>query len=177
MFDPQFGYGGLQISIPTRMPLERSRKSQWRQRLAATGSSGSPPPRPLIPLAASSPAQQFFWGRWCCFSRRWPQKLLGTSSLLSRSCLFNLSPSFLRHRSSLVPVLLVSYQTCTLLHHSFFCTFLLIPPPHTTAIMQRAFSSRARATALSSAATKYRAGAGLGQQLRFAHKVCSFGSG
>lgn len=39
--------------------------------------------------------------------------------------------------------------------------------------MQRAFSSRARASALSAAATKYRAGAGLGQQLRFAHKVGS----
>jgi chaperonin GroEL len=37
--------------------------------------------------------------------------------------------------------------------------------------MQRALSSRARASVLSSAATKYRAGAGLSQQLRFAHKV------
>jgi hypothetical protein len=37
--------------------------------------------------------------------------------------------------------------------------------------MQRALSSRARASALSSAASKYRAGAGLGQQMRFAHKV------
>lgn len=36
--------------------------------------------------------------------------------------------------------------------------------------MQRALSSRARATALSSA-YKYRAGAGLSQQVRFAHKV------
>lgn len=39
--------------------------------------------------------------------------------------------------------------------------------------MQRALSSRARATALSSAA-RYRAGASLGQQLRFAHKVGRF---
>lgn len=39
--------------------------------------------------------------------------------------------------------------------------------------MQRAFtSSRARATGLTSgAAAKFRSGAGLGQQLRFAHKV------
>lgn len=42
-------------------------------------------------------------------------------------------------------------------------------PTHTA--MQRAMSSRVRASALSSAASKYRAGAGLGQQLRFAHKV------
>lgn len=40
--------------------------------------------------------------------------------------------------------------------------------------MQRALSSRARATALSSA-NRYRAGAGLGQQLRFAHKELKFG--
>ncbi|KAG5952023.1 chaperonin [Claviceps sorghi] len=40
--------------------------------------------------------------------------------------------------------------------------------------MQRALSSRARATALSSAA-RYRAGASLGQQLRFAHKELKFG--
>lgn len=39
--------------------------------------------------------------------------------------------------------------------------------------MQRAFTStRARATGLTSgAAAKFRSGAGLGQQLRFAHKV------
>lgn len=38
--------------------------------------------------------------------------------------------------------------------------------------MQRALSSRARASVLSNAASaKYRAGAGLSQQLRFAHKV------
>ncbi|KHO02050.1 Heat shock protein 60 precursor (Antigen HIS-62) [Metarhizium album ARSEF 1941] len=41
--------------------------------------------------------------------------------------------------------------------------------------MQRALSSRARATALSSATSRYRAGAGLGQQLRFAHKELKFG--
>lgn len=35
--------------------------------------------------------------------------------------------------------------------------------------MQRAIASRARATAL--AAPKYRLGSGLGQQVRFAHKV------
>lgn len=38
--------------------------------------------------------------------------------------------------------------------------------------MQRALSSRTRASALSAAAAaKYRPGAGLSQQLRFAHKV------
>ncbi|PHH71713.1 hypothetical protein CDD80_5051 [Ophiocordyceps camponoti-rufipedis] len=41
--------------------------------------------------------------------------------------------------------------------------------------MQRALGSRARATALSSAASRYRSGAGLGQQLRFAHKQLKFG--
>ncbi|OAQ72900.1 heat shock protein 60, mitochondrial precursor [Pochonia chlamydosporia 170] len=41
--------------------------------------------------------------------------------------------------------------------------------------MQRALSSRARATALSSVASRYRAGAGLSQQLRFAHKELKFG--
>ncbi|KAJ4316429.1 chaperonin [Fusarium piperis] len=40
--------------------------------------------------------------------------------------------------------------------------------------MQRALSTRARASVLSSAATKYRAG-GLGQQVRFAHKELKFG--
>lgn len=56
-------------------------------------------------------------------------------------------------------------------------TSLVYTPSHRrplstlAARMQRALSSRARATALSSAASRYRAGAGLGQQLRFAHKV------
>ncbi|KAF4971392.1 hypothetical protein FZEAL_9874, partial [Fusarium zealandicum] len=40
--------------------------------------------------------------------------------------------------------------------------------------MQRALSTRARASVLSSAATKYRAG-GLSQQVRFAHKELKFG--
>ncbi len=43
---------------------------------------------------------------------------------------------------------------------------------HTHIVMQRALTSRARASVLSNAAsTKYRAGAGLSQQVRFAHKV------
>lgn len=41
--------------------------------------------------------------------------------------------------------------------------------------MQRALSSRARASVLSAAPSKFRAGAGLGQQLRFAHKELKFG--
>lgn len=55
---------------------------------------------------------------------------------------------------------------------SLFCATAFLIIPFISLIMQRAFSSRARATALSAAATKYRAGAGLSQQLRFAHKVC-----
>lgn len=57
------------------------------------------------------------------------------------------------------------------LYHHFISSSSIIPSPYSL-IMQRALSSRARATALSAAASKYRAGAGLGQQLRFAHKVC-----
>ncbi|KFA66636.1 hypothetical protein S40285_03059 [Stachybotrys chlorohalonatus IBT 40285] len=41
--------------------------------------------------------------------------------------------------------------------------------------MQRALSSRARASALPLASPRYRAGAGLSQQLRFAHKELKFG--
>ena len=51
---------------------------------------------------------------------------------------------------------------------SFVTTRIVIP----SVTMHRALTSRARASALSpSTAAKFRAGAGLSQQLRFAHKV------
>lgn len=60
------------------------------------------------------------------------------------------------------------------LHLALLLPFLLVlytPSIFNLHKMQRALSSRARATALSSVASRYRAGAGLSQQLRFAHKV------
>lgn len=52
----------------------------------------------------------------------------------------------------------------------FVCNYGIRNLIYTQATMQRALSSRTRASALSSAA-RYRAGVGLGQQMRFAHKV------
>lgn len=81
---------------------------------------------------------------------------------------FSASPQPVHEAASPTDALCACLEPLVLLDTPYPFSF----PSFTTHKMQRALNSRARATALSAAATKYRAGAGLGQQLRFAHKVC-----
>lgn len=90
----------------------------------------------------------------------------------SSRLLLSLCPFPFHHPSAVLEILGRFSNELVLPTIPLFASFPLHNPPHTSHKMQRALTSRARASLSSAAASKFRPGAGLSQQLRFAHKVC-----